>query len=1268
MRRRSLLTLGVFSSLAMLTLGGTLVACEDGPNQTYSPSAPGAGNYWNNGNPDASVGTATGQYDANFGQLTPLQLCTSDQQRIAWANMLTQPMVPGDSNDGLRPHFAGLNLAQSDWGGITYEEAEYTLCSGIDVGGGDDGTTSTEDACFGDNCEVMFDYVPATHVVGQIDLSLGYTGAADYFSDPAQFPTQHHYHMVIGQEIQKDGIPFEIDWNDPHYASLMEIYFSQMFTYGGGIGQVGSTPGCATQAQANAGKCPYPAGTGGWYGPGQGVSPLGYTYKAGYVCTSDQSCLLYGPNVAPALGGNCYFGIRPILSYWLFSCPNSLQPTVSTLDYFYFDYGKILPTSHLASDLRISAIGPSTHARPDTADPPMCNQYMGLEFNSFLTNCFPASSNVLSRSNSSITWEKLTGGHTHDAENVYFNVYGINMGWTDENVETPGSHLIVQDNYLPEKGDLVTDWDFDVRTESAADNDNPTVQNAPTQYQFRGSGLVQREFARLAQADMNSILSAAATAAGNTALAALYTHQIGDPACRVPPAQAQALGCTGLEGFAIGGMPEATDPSNGCTKPTVTTGACSAKTPCYGNICDNIVIAGEFAENFGYEGYYSSLLVPGDPTSYICQDPSQAPELQGGCVDGPVWNNLLQFVTNVVALGNPNLLPWQIADRRYFFRWWGIAMIKYYKAYGLYPNAWGTPNFLTAAEVANQNIDLASLFFDNNYGAGFDKDEYIDRSVMSPESITGISQGISVIVPSCNENSKGYPNCSTGDSATDVAQATAYPGPGAVAMDYNYGSDTIAANQRYTDWWRRMDREESAMFQAMLVNKGDLPGGENTVNITNLAGSPILAQNYLSYECATQWPNVTIKNNVTGEVLINNQPWESVCNNTETGGNCPAAPVLSGNPCPYPPGVGANGKGTPDLDQNGQLAGCGAAGCAGYIGNDPVWSSGNIVAQPRLAAYPGVWGGTGGWCPDSGQCTKHDSSGACIDGDIEGDSYATGNNCFSPSGECTNPYSSPGCPYTVVANTHGSVFQVGTTDKNNARIGFVPYTGFPAGSNMATQPGGQDLENQIAFVNIPNMANPFNSNTDTAVAGGTTPPKIGTPGSIQVTVPWAPNVDGVGFYIPTSGTTSKFVQTAQLDFTGVLETYLLDYVPWTDPTSGAADGTIKIEAIEGDDFLGEVFLCQDNGTAGGSSGDILGTQDLLGVHMYDSGGQVLQWLTQHPGAQDSCNIIVQYSQYDNYLDYISSYSGGVVVGISQGAGYGRITSVQIFDPSLAAIP
>ncbi len=1257
MRRRSLLTLGMFSSLAMLSFGGALTACEDGPNQTFSPAGPNAGNYWNNGNPDAAVGTATGEYDANFGAKTPLNLCTADQQRVAWANMLSQPIIPGNYLNELHPTFAGLDLAGPDWAGETYENAEATLCSGIDTGLGSDGITPVEGACFGDNCEVAFNYVPATHIIGQLDLSLGYTGAADFFSDPVQFPgVIHKYHMVIGQEVQKDNQPFPLDWSDPHLDSLMEVYFGQMFTYGGGVGNPGS-PGCPTLADAEAGKCPYQSGNV-WNGPGNTKSASAYTYRPGYLCSSDDSCLLYGPNIAPSLGGDCYFGIRPLLSYWNFSCNVPTQPSVSTVDHFYYDFGKVLPTSHLAQDLRISATGPTTHARPGTNDPPTCNQFVGIEFNNFLSTCL---TQAVTRSG--VEWEKLVGGATHDVENIYFNLVGINMSWTEESLETGpgpnGSHAVVQDKDTPVMGDLATDWEFDVRTDALADNDNPQIQNAPdgaTSNQFRGSGLIQRQWALLVQADMNSILAAA-----NPTKAAFYTHFIGDPACRVPAAQAQALGCTGFEGFAINGMPEPTDNNlvggigvaggDGCTTPTYTGGSC-AGAPCFGNICDNISIAGSFAaNNLGYGGYGSSVLVPGDPTSYFCVDPAQAPALAGGCVDGPVWTNALQFVINTVGLGNPKILPQTLQDRRYYFRWWGIALIQYLEAYGVKPAPWGTTGFVTAADVANQGLDLTSLFFDNNYGAGFDKNEYIDRSTMSATAIGPVpTPGGTITIPAKN----------------DIGG----PAPASIAMDFNYGTDTIAANQRYSDWYRRMDREEAAMFAAMLVDKSTLPGSENTVNITNLGGSILLNTNYTSYECATQWPNVTIIGNGTAaKPMIDNQPWASVCQET-----CPAFPQIYPNPCPFPPGVGASGTGTPELDQNGALAGCGTKktgpGCKGYSGA-------TIYAQNRLAAYPAVWGGTGAWCPDSGKCTGgyDKTTGACLAGDTEGDSYANGNDCnttetkLGAGGACANPYGAVsgqngGCIFASVPNSHGSVFQVGSHDSNNARLTYTPYT-----YNGTTYASGTNLELQTAYVSLPNMASPFNNNTDTGVSGGTTPPKAGATGSIVVTVPWTPSVEGIGFTIPTSGTTGKFVQTAQLDFTGVLETYLFDVVPWVDPVTNVTDPmSVQIEAIEGDDYLGEVFLCQDNGAVGGTAGDSFGTQDLLGVHMYDSGGAVLEWLTAHPGTQDSCNMIVQYSQYDNYLDVIASISAGVVVYIAQGSGYGRITDVQLFDPAIAAIP
>jgi len=163
----------------------------------------------------------------------------------------------------------------------------------------------------------------------------------------------------------------------------------------------------------------------------------------------------------------------------------------------------------------------------------------------------------------------------------------------------------------------------------------------------------------------------------------------------------------------------------------------------------------------------------------------------------------------------------------------------------------------------------------------------------------------------------------------------------------------------------------------------------------------------------------------------------------------------------------------------------------------------------------------------------------------------------------------------------------------------------------------------------------------------------------------------------------------------VLETYTVDFIPWIDtagkganpscaggtpcnngyqcnPVSQAcekADGTIQILAIEGSDFLGAAFLCQDPHTG-----------DILGVHQYDSAQGVLDWLAAHPGgwnagsgavdpsAQSACNIIVRQSPNNNYIDFITSKTYGVKLSVNQGSGQGRVTDIVLYDPGITQTP
>lgn len=182
-------------------------------------------------------------------------------------------------------------------------------------------------------------------------------------------------------------------------------------------------------------------------------------------------------------------------------------------------------------------------------------------------------------------------------------------------------------------------------------------------------------------------------------------------------------------------------------------------------------------------------------------------------------------------------------------------------------------------------------------------------------------------------------------------------------------------------------------------------------------------------------------------------------------------------------------------------------------------------------------------------------------------------------------------------------------------------------------------ELQEAVVGVPTTANPY----DPASAAG----------SFDVFVPWLPRQPGVGFQVPLSGTLDKFIETAQMDFSGTTISANLDYGPVIDPATGqpAADGSLQLLAVETTDFLGDVFLCQDP-----SSGD------LLRARMYTPVQNILDWLGAHPNARQACGMVIRYSPFNNYADYITSLTNGVTLGVTQGGGFGRVVDVTLFVP------
>ncbi len=666
----------------------------------------------------------------------------------------------------------------------------------------------------------------------------------------------------------------------------------------------------------------------------------------------------------------------------------------------------------------------------------------------------------------------------------------------------------------------------------------------------QGSAYVYREYTRLVQADMNKILSAAypnrVTAQDGGASSSIYNHPIGDPACFVDPATAFAAGCTGLEGLAIQApQPTATNPNPVLGDPT---DGCSGGHPA--PICNNYTAGSAF---MGYEvaGYGASVLRSGFDYAIFCQNPADVPNEEqpfyNNCNAASLWAGALGQVQMVAGQGVLANLPAEISDIRYYFRWYGIAMIKYLRAYGAYGNA------TTAALVEAQTMDLESMFFDSNTTmGGYDDDvEYIDRAFMtdSPVTYTGNTVG----------------------SPSDPGAVTVGAVTNAVPMDFVMMSNVLAGQVQLLAFSKFMYRQETAMFQAMLENKGDLPASENNVNITNLAGSQLLQQNYPNYECATQYPTVTIQ-------VPNGKPitgaWDTIC-----GYACPSL-YLNGA-CPTPPlNTDSQGNQTLQLDLNGSNPGLGLGG-----------------SNARLAAYKSVWG-RGAACADP---TKPNTPNYALD------PWEANNNPYTgiPCGTQSTGYFANGFP---VPTGVGSIFAVGQRDKATARM---HYDGADATHPLA----GTSPNTLKAYVHLPNMPDPNNAVT---LPGDPTLPDI------VVTAPWYPSYAGNGFNVPITGMQNKFYQTQSLLMDGTLEMYIIDVVPWQDPITKATDGTLTVDAIEGDDFLGEAFICQD----------IPGSGDLLGAHMYDSAAGILNWITNHPGSEVACNIVVRYSIYDNYIDWI----------------------------------
>ena len=1194
--RRSVATTVLCIVPAIVAGAVILAGCEDGPNQTFAPAQ---GTLFNNGDVDGSVDPVSAALDGGYPGQTALQICTADVKRQRWSQMLNEVIVPPALYGGLDLRGCGATKPSDldpsvpcEWPGLKIEEAEQHPVAGPDgglQGGNCQGTASgfggcaenPNDTCgavaWGDNFELNFWYDNSTHIIDQLDIALGYTGTMSWqgvnTADPgcggkawASAPGQEaQYTLQLGYPILKNNATYQVRWGTGtnQDSDLAELYDSMAKTFYPASGA--AWPGCTAQNCQGSGTC--------------------------LALTNDGA-------------GTGIFGVRPVGTYIEFHSTVP-QPAASIPFGIYIDYVKFVPNSTQDMWLALSQQGPFTNsvipnATGVTSAGGVCAQQVGQTYHDYVTNCVsPYIANMGNGTAINLqNLNKMKGGHSHNLEEITFNLVGINQDFSLTpnrlgNAPVPqgstlGSYGIVKDTDLPASGDQSSEWYFDIRAFGQVHNE---TDDGWSGIAGAGTGLVAREYQRLVEMDITRLynlqhgtnlqpsLPGDCEFASDPALVGLkncFDSTGAKLACPQAPSNPGHL-CTGFEGMVVPSQASYT------------------------------VVQGDPAGLSNWRdvvGFSGSVLKPGDHYLAFSENPVafqkcaavcgvNATYFYTGFDFGPFWDESLQWVTRVLGHGDLNNLPQDMADRRYFFRWFGVAMIKYLRAYGDVLAAGGDPtnhNQLNPLVVAAEPVDLETLFFD--HGA-LDKFEYIDLSTIA-----------------------GYGSNAT---ATDPNKPFLQ-----VPFDYEYGTDVKVANQRYTNWYKRMDREEFAMYQALSPNKSDPPGAHANygVNLTNMFGSPVLAQAFKNYECAA---------------AVWNNGWHA-----DPEGLYAAA--ASDCTTVYPQGppdwmldlVNDPSGGTEVMDLNGQQAT--AETNAGYPANAPAYHSfaggptGTGAVHPLLWQYPAVWGGKTIFSQG------HSSMQVCPPG----------------AANCSDPKQS-----TSVTSVAIGAAQV-----------VVPSFKDPWHACAQLVPGS------------PNTAGTCDPTSSTSVEQ-----------NIFTLVPWTPSQPGVGFTIPVNGQSDLMVQTNQLDFSGNLENYIVDYVPYADPallscayapqgapnggcnngytcqagTCIAKDNTIEVRAIEAPDFLGEVFPCQDPTTG-----------DVLHVRMYTSVADVLAWLTAHPGdpqnpstgagsAQTACGIIVRYSAFNNFPDFITSLTYGVTIATDPGLGLGRVVDAVLFNPVFETI-
>jgi hypothetical protein len=1119
----------------------------------------------------------------------------------------------------------------------------------------------------------------------------------------------HYYDAAIGIPITKDGNNFEIDWSTTAKARLQgdEIYRGIASTFAPDI--YDNAPAGVTLADTGTGFVVANVGGGSgeigmrpvsfyivFYpntlGAALGVTILNmYAFNIKYAPYSGaiSNFKLYDPTdlanaepVADALIGNggtngapvhCSFGIGDTFDNLLTNCIHVFNSAAQNTS----AENKVLgDLSHDDQNYTFSVVGITQNFRPARLD--VCTQAetaAGIK-------CGTDIEDIIHDGDSLVA----------DAKNATANEFSSDVrsfGAIQNDSFPPGTPTGVACTAATAATDCVkSKTKYASVCDTSGDANNNTCVTAAWNHDWHGAGAIWREYGRLVQADLNA--KYVADNGGNPNLVKTW-H---DPTCYLPQGCQGSTGATPAECAA---SKEMTTPNTPCTAATAMTVCTAPGATCYTDPSTATLTTLTCIVPGGGWGTGSVMEMNPMTSCTVANQATQCNQAGATCYTGATGNGLTAN-TCVIPLNPTDWRPApgctgfeslvscaekqgdgsaqyptagdDIFDNLGVWGGSGIAM-KPGDPVAYFCNDPGSFNFCNVT-VPTTITDLLTVSASQVLGflgngnvlkvplEGRDKRYFFKqfsiayaKYLTSPHVLdTGAkSKGAIVNGVAVNGNKVGDFSTQVIDIDNLVFDSIGVGGARSEFIDFDsadQNNDPISLEQRIlilnsnlqgTNFFRKLDREERALFNTLAINPD--PAQASWAYLRNPDKS-FQRDTYLAYTpaspsagtaCATDTPCKAISTNASCDIDPNDAN-NGFCVYAFNRHN--ANPFLSN--LAGAPALPAS-KWAAATDKNGNLI----PAPKGWA--DPC----NPVSTPPATCAmdsdcPGIMscGATG--TPTAGTCGPAKTAYYCAT-HIDGACAAGGD---------APPLNDDG---TMVTRENGKPLLADYC----ALFGQTsPYAiGGGAGITvLKTIPSEGE-----AFVSLPTYANPY---------GGGTPT-----GEINVMVPWLPYQEGVGYPVPngaTGGSQDVFVKTAQLSFEGQVITPIFDFFPVpgkSDPnsqdTNPPAPFGVSIQAIETQDFLGDIFVCYDATTDAERTGTGR-PGDILAVHMYSSVATIIDWIAAHPGAQAACQLVIRYSPFNNFPDVVSSLANGVRLDIDQGYGFGRVVDATLFAPGSGVAP